>query len=90
MRSITEIVGRFKQNWTRELSSAAIAQACRDAGMAWHNSVLNPIVTIQVFFSANLAWQHGLRASLPSRRPLREIESFYLRRLVRLRVVVTV
>lgn len=62
MRSITEIVGRFKQNWTRELSSAAVAQACRDAGMAWHNSVLNPIVTIQIFFlqilHGNTACEH--------------------------------
>jgi hypothetical protein len=62
MRSITEIVDRFKQNWTRELSSAAVAQACRDAGMTWHNSALNPIVTIQVFFlqilHGNTACEH--------------------------------
>jgi hypothetical protein len=62
MRSITEIVDRFKQNWTKELSSAAVAQACRDAGMAWHNSALNPIVTIQIFFlqilHGNTACEH--------------------------------
>ena len=62
MRSITEIVGRFKQNWTEELSSAAIAQACRAAGMTWHNSVLDPIVTIQIFFlqvlHGNTACEH--------------------------------
>jgi hypothetical protein len=33
MRSITKIVDGFKQNWTRELSEDAIAQAARDAGM---------------------------------------------------------
>ena len=62
MRSITEIVDRFKQNWTRELSSAAVAQACRDAGMTWHDSALNPIVTVQVFFlqilHGNTACEH--------------------------------
>lgn len=50
MRIITDIVGRFKQGWTEELSAPAIARACDEAGMTWHNSVLNPIVTIQVFF----------------------------------------
>lgn len=62
MRSITEIVDRFKQNWTKELSSAAVAQACRDAGMTWYNSALNPIVTIQIFFlqilHGNTACEH--------------------------------
>ncbi len=50
MRSITNILGQFKQNWTQELSETAIDQACRKAGMTWHNSALNPIVTIQIFF----------------------------------------
>ncbi len=62
MRSITEIVGRFKQSWTEELSSAAIARACRQAGMAWHDSALNPVVTIQIFFlqvlHGNTACEH--------------------------------
>jgi len=50
MRSITDVVARFKQNWTEELSGDAIAQACRDAGMSWNNSALNPVVTLQIFF----------------------------------------
>jgi len=50
MRSITEVVRQFKQNWTEELSSTAIAQACRDAGMSWNESLLTPVVTIQIFF----------------------------------------
>ncbi len=62
MHSITDIVGRFKQNWINELSVDAIAQACREAGMTWHNSMLNPIVTIQVFFlqilHGNTACEH--------------------------------
>lgn len=62
MHSITDIVQQFKQNWTNELSEGAITQACREAGMIWHNSKLNPIVTIQVFFlqilHGNTACEH--------------------------------
>ncbi len=50
MRSIMDILGHFKQNWTKELSTTAITQACRDACMTWNESTLNPIVTIQIFF----------------------------------------
>jgi len=62
MHIITDIVRRFKQNWTEELSEAAIGQACREAGMAWHDSTLTPIVTIQIFFlqilHGNTACEH--------------------------------
>jgi hypothetical protein len=50
MRSITDIIRHFKENWTRELCPEAIEQACREQGMAWRQSTLNPIVTVQVFF----------------------------------------
>ncbi len=50
MHSITDVLRRFKQDWTKELSPDTIAQACRDAGMQWYESALNPVVTIQVFF----------------------------------------
>ena len=62
MQSITKIVDGFKQNWTRELSDAAIDQAARDAGMTWNDSTLNPIATIQIFFlqilHGNTACEH--------------------------------
>ena len=62
MRSITDILGHFKQNWTEELSPAAISQACRDVDMTWNDSTLNPIVTIQIFFlqilHGNTACEH--------------------------------
>ncbi len=62
MCSITDILRRFKQNWTEELSPHAIAQACRDVGMKWYESVLTPVVTIQVFFvqilHGNTACEH--------------------------------
>jgi hypothetical protein len=50
MVSITDVLRRFKQNWTEELSPVAIARACSDAGMKWYDSALNPVVTIQIFF----------------------------------------
>ena len=50
MRSITDVIAHFKQNWTAELSATAIAQACREAGMTWRETTLNPVVTIQIFF----------------------------------------
>ncbi len=62
MRSIAEIVKHFKQNWIEELSDDSIAQACRDAGMTWLESMLNPVVTIQIFLvqilHGNTACQH--------------------------------
>ncbi|MCH7688518.1 MAG: IS4 family transposase [Planctomycetes bacterium] len=62
MHIITDIVRRFKQNWTEELSAHAIAQACLDADMTWHDSTLTPIVTIQIFFlqilHGNTACEH--------------------------------
>ena len=50
MRSITDIVRHFKENWTNELCPDAIERACREQGMKWRQSTLNPIVTVQVFF----------------------------------------
>ncbi len=62
MRSITDVVGQFKQNWTRQLDEAGIAEACRESGMSWSDSTLNPIVTIQSFFlqilHGNTACEH--------------------------------
>lgn len=50
MGIITDVVRQFKQNWINELSAEAIEQACLDAGMKWNDSLLNPIVTVQLFF----------------------------------------
>ncbi len=50
MVSITDVLRRFKQNWTEQLAPEAIATACRDAGMNWYASTLNPVITIQLFF----------------------------------------
>jgi hypothetical protein len=62
MHSITDVLRRFKQNWTEELAPHAIAQACRDADMKWYESALNPVVTIQIFFvqilHGNTACEH--------------------------------
>lgn len=62
MRSIAEIVKHFKQNWITELSDESIASACRDCGMTWLDSMLNPVVTIQIFLlqilHGNTSCQH--------------------------------
>jgi hypothetical protein len=62
MRSIFEVVQQFKQHWTDELSVSAISRACRDAGMTWYESMLNPVTTIQIFFlqvlHGNAACEH--------------------------------
>lgn len=62
MCSIAEVLRRFKQNWTDELSPQAIAQACRDVGMQWYESALNPVVAVQIFFvqilHGNTACEH--------------------------------
>jgi hypothetical protein len=62
MRIISDVIRNFKQNWTEELSATAITQACREAGMSWRNTTLNPIATIQIFFlqvlHGNTACEH--------------------------------
>lgn len=62
MRSITEVVRKFKLHWTDELEADAIEQACRDAKMNWIQSTLNPVVTVQLFFlqvlHGNTACEH--------------------------------
>ncbi len=49
MRSISEVVHHFRENWVSELSDGKIEQACRDLGMNWINSLLDPVKTIQIF-----------------------------------------
>jgi len=50
MRSITDVIQHFKQNWTEELSATAITQACHEAGITWRETMLSPAITIQIFF----------------------------------------
>lgn len=62
MRSITDVIRQFKLKWTEQLDGHAIATACHDAGMSWLESMLNPVVTVQVFFlqilHGNTACEH--------------------------------
>ena len=50
MRSVSQIVAQFKQNWLAEIDPAAIEFACRQHGCRWRHRVLTPVVTVQVFF----------------------------------------
>jgi hypothetical protein len=49
VQSISKIVAQFKQNWTAQISPACIRQACLDSEMKWTESMLNPVVCIQLF-----------------------------------------
>ncbi len=49
MRSISNIVRQFKNDWPRELTAESIADACRQCDMSWINSMLDPVTTIQLF-----------------------------------------
>lgn len=62
MRSMSEVVAQFKQDWTDQLSPSSIAEACREEGVQWKQSKLTPVVTIQLFFlqvlHGNTACEH--------------------------------
>lgn len=48
--NISHIVRQFQHHWTKQLEDEAIEQACRDQGLRWKNTLLNPITTIKIFF----------------------------------------
>lgn len=48
--TITQVVKQFKQEWTTQLEPAAILAACHAIGYAWRDRLLNPVITIQLFF----------------------------------------
>ena len=50
VHNISHIVRQFKHHWTKQLEDEAIEQACRDEGLRWKNTLLNPITTIKIFF----------------------------------------
>ena len=62
LHNLSEVVGQFKQQWTSQLDDQAIAEVCREEGMTWRDTLLNPIVTIKLFFlqilHGNTACEH--------------------------------
>ncbi len=62
IHSISEVVRRFKQEWTSQLDDQAMEQVCREKGMTWRQTILTPLVTIKVFFlqilHGNTACEH--------------------------------
>jgi len=62
VHSISEVVRQFKREWTNQLEDKAIEQVCREQGMRWRQTVLNPIMTIKIFFlqilHGNTACEH--------------------------------
>lgn len=49
MRSVSQIVAQFKQNWLAEIDPEAIEFACVQHGCHWRDRVLTPVITVQVF-----------------------------------------
>jgi hypothetical protein len=62
VHNLSEVVRQFKHQWTRQLDEEAVAQVCREEGMIWRETVLHPIMTIQLFFlqilHGNTACEH--------------------------------
>ena len=50
VQTISKIVAQFKQNWTEEISPCSIKKACDESKMKWIESMLNPVVCVQLFF----------------------------------------
>ena len=84
MPSIAKIVKQFKQDWADELSSESIAGVCHDCGMNWINSLLTPVVTVQLFLLQIVQWLKNPNAkpgwmsdeqfaSLPTELTVREL-----------------
>jgi hypothetical protein len=48
--TVTHVVKQFQQDWTGQLEPEAIWRACQDIGYQWRHRLLDPVVTIQLFF----------------------------------------
>jgi Transposase DDE domain len=48
--TITQVVKQFQQEWTTQLEPAAILAACHGIDYTWRVRLLNPVLTIQLFF----------------------------------------
>jgi hypothetical protein len=47
---LEQVVRQFKNNWTNQLNTEAVEKVCRDHQMTWNDTLLNPVMTIKVFF----------------------------------------
>jgi hypothetical protein len=62
--TVTQVVKQFQQDWTRPLEPDAIRRACYDMAYQWRQRMLDPVVTVQLFFVQIL---HGTTACTPLR-----------------------
>jgi IS4 transposase len=46
--SITEVVSRFKREWTTHLAPESIRELCLELGLSWRERLLTPMTTIQL------------------------------------------
>jgi hypothetical protein len=60
--NITDVVRQFKADWTSQLDPHAIIDACRESDYRWRKRLLDPVVTLQMFFvqvlNGNTACHH--------------------------------
>jgi DDE family transposase len=49
LHGVHEVLRQFKQNWTSQLDDQVIEGVCREQGMTWRETVLNPVMTVKVF-----------------------------------------
>ena len=48
--TVSHVVKPCQQDWTRQLEPDAIRGACRDIDYLWRQRLLDPVVTMQLFF----------------------------------------
>jgi hypothetical protein len=48
--TLTQVVKQFQQEWTTQIEPAAILAACHGMGYTWRDRLLNPVLTMELFF----------------------------------------
>jgi len=64
--TVSHVVKQFHHDSTHQLEPEAIRSAGHDIGYQWRQRLLDPVVTIQLFFVQILSWQYRLYASATS------------------------
>ena len=81
--TITDIVQKFKREWTTELAPEAISKLCKELGLSWRDRLLTPATTVQLMLLQIL---HGNTAisHLPHLAKLKFCPSSFCRARMRL------
>lgn len=49
LHGVHEVLRQFKQKWTSQLDDQVIEGICRQHGMTWRDTLLNPVMTVKLF-----------------------------------------